>query len=237
MAYGTDTVKKVDKIFGPGNQYVTAAKSMVSIDPDGCAIDMPAGPSEALVIADSSANSKFIVADLLSQAEHGSDSQVILLSDSEDLLTKVEKEINTQLQLLPRKEIAKASLQKSLLIKSDSIDEMLRFSNDYAPEHLIIHLENARQYLEKITNAGSIFLGGYSPESVGDYASGTNHSLPTYGYAKSFSGVNLLSFMKSVTYQELSQAGLQAIGQSVIEMASAEKLEAHANAVRLRLNE
>lgn len=236
MAYGTDEIKKVDKIFGPGNQYVTAAKSLVSIDPDGCAIDMPAGPSEVLVIADENANPKYIAADLLSQAEHGADSQVILLSKDGELLDAVEKEIAQQLEQLPRKEITKAALKNSLLIKCESIGEMLEFSNAYAPEHLILQLDDPKSYLERIHNAGSIFLGGYSPESVGDYASGTNHSLPTYGYARSFSGVNVLSFMKSITYQELSPEGLSEIGPSVIEMAAAEKLEAHANSVRIRLN-
>jgi histidinol dehydrogenase len=213
------------------------AKSLVSIDPAGCAIDMPAGPSEVLIIADENANSKFVAADLLSQAEHGPDSQVILLSDCDEVLTKVESEVKKQLQLLPRKEIISASLKFSLLIKCEAIDEMIRFSNEYAPEHLIIHLDEAKKYLKEISNAGSIFLGGYSPESAGDYSSGTNHSLPTYGYANAFSGVNLLSFMKSITYQELTKDGLKLIASSVIEMAKAEKLEAHANAVRIRLNE
>lgn len=236
MAYGTENINKVDKIFGPGNQYVTTAKTIVSIDPDGCAIDMPAGPSEVLVIADENANPKFVAADLLSQAEHGADSQVILLSTNDKILEEVEKEIDMQLKELPRKGIAAKALGNSLLIKCESIEEMFEYSNAYAPEHLILHLENSKSHLHRISNAGSVFLGGYSPESVGDYASGTNHSLPTYGYAKSFSGVNVLSFMKGITYQELSPEGLTEIGPSVIEMATAEKLDAHANSVRVRLN-
>jgi len=236
MAYGTEKISKVDKIFGPGNQYVTAAKTLVSIDPNGCSIDMPAGPSEVLVISDENSNPKFVAADLLSQAEHGADSQVILLSTDDKLLEEVEKEIEEQLKELPRKEIALAALGNSLLIKCESVEEMFEYSNAYAPEHLILQLANPKSHLHRISNAGSVFLGGYSPESVGDYASGTNHSLPTYGYAKSFSGVNVLSFMKGITYQELTPEGLNEIGPNVIEMATAEKLDAHANSVRVRLN-
>ncbi len=236
MAYGVDKIKKVDKIFGPGNQYVTAAKSLISIDPEGCSIDMPAGPSEVLVIADETANPKFAAADLLSQAEHGTDSQVILLSTKYDLLGKIEAEIVEQLSQLPRKEIAKKALKNSLLIKSNTIEEAIEFSNDYAPEHLILQIKDSKKYLPKIQNAGSVFLGNYSPESVGDYASGTNHSLPTYGYAKTYSGVNLLSFMKGITYQEISQEGLQSLGKTVMDLANAEGLKAHSNAVEVRLN-
>lgn len=236
MAYGVDKIKKVDKIFGPGNQYVTAAKSLISIDPEGCSIDMPAGPSEVLVIADETANPKFAAADLLSQAEHGTDSQVILLSTKYDLLGKIEAEIVEQLSQLPRKEIARKALKNSLLIKSNTIEEAIEFSNDYAPEHLILQIKDSKKYLPKIQNAGSVFLGNYSPESVGDYASGTNHSLPTYGYAKTYSGVNMLSFMKGITYQEISQEGLQSLGKTVMDLANAEGLKAHSNAVEVRLN-
>jgi len=236
MAYGVDKIKKVDKIFGPGNQYVTAAKSLISIDPDGCSIDMPAGPSEVLVIADETANPKFAAADLLSQAEHGADSQVILISTYDDFLNKIDFEIAEQLSQLPRKEIAKKALKNSLLIKSNTIEEAIEFSNDYAPEHLILQIKDSKKYLPKIQNAGSVFLGNYSPESVGDYASGTNHSLPTYGYAKTYSGVNLLSFMKGITYQEISQEGLQSLGKTVMDLANAEGLKAHSNAVEVRLN-
>ncbi|MCZ7601349.1 MAG: histidinol dehydrogenase [Melioribacteraceae bacterium] len=237
MAYGTEEVKKVDKVFGPGNQFVTAAKSLVSIDPDGCAIDMPAGPSEVLIIADDSANSKFAAADLLSQAEHGIDSQVILISTSQKIIDEVELEVIKQLEKLPRKEIAEKALEKSLLLKCDSIENAISFSNNYAPEHLILQIENANSFLKQVQNAGSVFLGNYTPESAGDYASGTNHSLPTYGYAKTFSGVNLLSFMKGITYQSLSKEGIINIGKTVIDMANAEGLKAHANAVEVRLND
>jgi histidinol dehydrogenase len=237
MAYGTEEVKKVDKVFGPGNQFVTAAKSLVSIDPDGCAVDMPAGPSEVLIIADDSANSKFAAADLLSQAEHGIDSQVILISTSQKIIDEVELEVIKQLEKLPRKEIAEKALEKSLLLKCDSIENAISFSNNYAPEHLILQIENANSFLKQVQNAGSVFLGNYTPESAGDYASGTNHSLPTYGYAKTFSGVNLLSFMKGITYQSLSKEGIINIGKTVIDMANAEGLKAHANAVEVRLND
>lgn len=237
MAYGTMQIHKVDKIYGPGNQYVTAAKSLVSIDPDGCAIDMPAGPSEVLIIADGSANPKFAAADLLSQAEHGKDSQVIFIAISQKIIEEVESEVIKQLEKLLRKEIAEKALEKSLLLKCDSIGDAIRFSNDYAPEHLILQVKEAEKYLDQIENAGSIFLGNYTPESVGDYASGTNHSLPTYGYAKSFSGVNVLSFMKGITYQTLTKEGINNIGKTVISMAEAEGLTAHANAVEVRLND
>ena len=235
MAYGTNKIKKVDKIFGPGNQYVAAAKALVSIDPNGCAIDMIAGPSEVLVIADGSANPKFIAADLLSQAEHGNDSQVILCSTNKGLAEKVIKEIKVQIEELPRKSFVEKSLENSFAIIFNKIDEAIDFSNSYAPEHLILNIKSAKSYLSKIQNAGSVFIGKYSPESVGDYASGTNHSLPTYGYAKSTGGVSVEQFMKGITFQELSKEGLESISTTVIELANAEKLQAHANAVKIRL--
>jgi histidinol dehydrogenase len=235
MAYGAEGVDKVDKIFGPGNQYVTAAKALVSMDPLGCSIDMPAGPSEVLVIADEYADAGFVAVDLLSQAEHGADSQVILISTSRDFANKVEEEVKVQLDELPRKELAEKSLSKSLILIAENVGEAFQFSNKYAPEHLILQIKEAKTYLGKVKNAGSVFIGSLSPESVGDYASGTNHSLPTYGYARSYSGVNLLSFMKGITYQELSDEGIKNIGASVIKMAEAEQLDAHANAVKLRL--
>lgn len=237
MAYGTEEIKKVDKVFGPGNQFVTAAKTFVSIDPDGCAIDMPAGPSEVLIISDETANPKYAAADLLSQAEHGSDSQVIFISTNQELIDWVEDEVASQLINLPRKEIAEKALADGLLIKCDSLEEAIEFSNEYAPEHLILQTIDADSILKQIQNAGSVFLGNYTPESVGDYASGTNHSLPTYGYAKTFSGVNLLSFMKGITYQSISKEGIINIGKTVIDMANAEDLKAHANAVEVRLND
>ncbi|GBD89767.1 histidinol dehydrogenase [bacterium BMS3Abin04] len=235
MAYGTNKIKKVDKIFGPGNQYVAAAKALVSIDPNGCAIDMIAGPSEVLVIADGSANPKFIAADLLSQAEHGNDSQVILCSTNKGLAEKVIKEIKVQIEKLPRKSFVEKSLENSAAIIFNKTDDAINFSNSYAPEHLILNIKSAKSYLSKIQNAGSVFIGKYSPESVGDYASGTNHSLPTYGYAKSTGGVSVEQFMKGITFQELSKEGLESISTTVIELANAEKLQAHANAVKIRL--
>lgn len=235
MAYGTESVNKVHKIFGPGNQFVTAAKTLVSNDPKGCLIDMPAGPSEVLVIADESADASFVAADLLSQAEHGSDSQVILLTTIEKLAAEVVKEVKAQLEMLPRSKTAKQCLENSFILIVDTVEEAIYFSNDYAPEHLIVNVANAEKYLSMIQNAGSVFLGAYSPESVGDYASGTNHSLPTYGYAKAIGGVSVESFMKAITFQKLSKKGLQNISQTVIKMAEAEKLDAHAKAVKVRL--
>jgi len=235
MAYGTKETKKVDKIFGPGNQFVTAAKLLASIDVEGCAIDMPAGPSEVLVIADDTANPAFVASDLLSQAEHGVDSQVILLTFSNNFATSVFVEVEKQLKDLPRKEIARQSLKNSFVLICKSLDEAISFSNNYAPEHLILHLNNAEDCKEKIVNAGSVFLGHYSPESVGDYASGTNHSLPTYGYAKSFGGVSVESFMKSITVQQLTKEGLQCIAPTVTTLAETEMLLAHKNAVTVRL--
>lgn len=235
IASGCEEVKKVDKIFGPGNQFVTAAKLLVSIDVEGCAIDMPAGPSEVLVIADEFANASFIASDLLSQAEHGADSQVVLLAFSKTFADSVLAEVEKQLTELSRKEIVTQSLKNSFVLICDNLDEAISFSNDYAPEHLILHLKDAENFRAKITNAGSVFLGEYSTESVGDYASGTNHSLPTYGYAKSFGGVSVESFMKSITFQQLTKEGLQGIAPTVTILAETEMLSAHMNAVTIRL--
>ena len=235
MAFGTETILKVDKIFGPGNQYVTKAKELVQ--QFGVAIDMPAGPSEVLVIANSTSNPAFVAADLLSQAEHGADSQVILLSDSQSVLTDSLNEIEKQLADLPRNEVAKKALENSKAILFNSIDECLNFSNEYAPEHLIFATKSADAYLDKIINAGSVFIGNYSCESAGDYASGTNHTLPTSGYAKSYSGVSLDSFVKKITFQKLSKVGIKGIGNAIELMAEAEGLFAHKNAVSLRLKE
>lgn len=235
MAYGTKNINKVDKIFGPGNQFVSAAKALVSIDPNGCAIDMIAGPSEVLIIADETANPEYIASDLLSQAEHGNDSQVILCSTSLDLGKKVIEEIEIQSGHLERKELIHKSLENSLVIIFNSIDEAIEFSNLYAPEHLILNINKAQLKLKEIKNAGSVFVGPYSPESVGDYASGTNHSLPTYGYAKSIGGVAVEQFMKGITFQKLTKKGLANISKTVVELAETEKLQAHANAVKIRL--
>ncbi len=236
MAYGTKSIKKVDKIFGPGNQYVTAAKAIVSTDLNGCSIDMLAGPSEVLIIADESAKPSFIASDLLSQAEHGVDSQVILLTTSEKIVRLVKEEINIQLKFLPRKKIISGSLKNSFTLVVSSIEEAIDFSNCYAPEHLIINTKNAAKYVSKIYNAGSVFLGGYAPESAGDYASGTNHSLPTYGYAKSIGGVSIESFIKNISIQKITKQGLDNLSSSIIKLAELEKLEAHSNAVKIRLN-
>lgn len=233
MAYGTATVPAVYKIFGPGNQYVTCAKQMVQRN--GIAIDMPAGPSEVCVLADDTAQPTYVAADLLSQAEHGPDSQVLLVSTSMDVTSAIIKETTAQLALLPRKDVAAKALDNSKAIIVKDITEATALINEYAPEHLIISCKNDEQIAETITNAGSVFLGNYSPESVGDYASGTNHTLPTNGYAKAYSGVSVDSFVKKITYQKLSRDGLHAIANTVIQMAEAEGLEAHANAVRLRI--
>ena len=232
MAYGTQSVPKVYKIFGPGNQYVTAAKQMVSLK--DVAIDMPAGPSEVEVLADDTANPVFVASDLLSQAEHGVDSQAILVTTSEALAEKVMKEVVVQLAQLPRKEIAEKSVANSKIFIVKNMDEAVALSNAYAPEHLIISAEGYREIAERIDNAGSIFLGHYTPESAGDYASGTNHTLPTNGYAKAYSGVNLDSFRKKITYQEITKEGLERIGDAIEIMASNEQLFAHQNAVILR---
>jgi len=235
LAYGDKKIPGVSKILGPGNQYVTAAKLLVSIDPDGCAIDMPAGPSELLVIADETANPAFVAADLLSQAEHGTDSQVILITDSRTFLKRVDAEIKKQLRLIPRKEYAAVALKNSFTLLVDNIEEGIDFSNLYAPEHLIINVKNPNKYKSKVKNAGSVFFGNFSPESAGDYASGTNHSLPTYGFAKTFGGVTVESFMKPVTFQSLSAEGLKNISETIITLAETEDLTAHKKAVEIRL--
>lgn len=235
LTFGTETIDKVDKIFGPGNQYVTAAKQ--TAQNFGVAIDMPAGPSEVLVIADETSVPKYIAADLLSQAEHGIDSQVILLTNNENTLSETIQELEKQLAVLPRKEFASKALENSRGIILKSIDECVSFSNIYAPEHLIFACENAKNYTDKIINAGSVFLGNYSCESAGDYASGTNHTLPTNGYAKNYSGVSLDSFIKKITFQELTKEGLLTIGPAIELMAEAEELFAHKNAVSIRLTD
>lgn len=237
MAFGTETVPKVDKIFGPGNQYVTAAKMLLQNSEAQISIDMPAGPSEVLVIADSTANPAYVAADLLSQAEHGEDSQVVLISISGFNLENLNKELSSQLEQIPRKEIAKKALDQSFVIEVKNIDEAFRFSNEYAPEHLILNVNEAEDLADKIINAGSVFLGNLTPESVGDYASGTNHTLPTYGYAKMYSGVNLAAFQKSITMQTVTEEGLQNIGPTVETLAELEKLDAHKNAVSVRLKQ
>lgn len=235
MAFGTESVPAVSKIFGPGNQYVTVAKQMVSRV--GVAIDMPAGPSEVLIMADSTANPAFVAADLLSQAEHGADSQVILLTDSEPILDAVNVEISKQLAELPREAFATKALSNSKAIVLNNTEEMLAFSNLYAPEHLILAIKNFESIAEGVINAGSVFLGNYTPESAGDYASGTNHTLPTNGYARAYSGVSLDSFIKKITFQHITPTGLQNIGNTIEVMAEAEGLQAHKNAVSIRLKE
>lgn len=233
MAYGTESVPKVYKIFGPGNQYVMAAKQQVSLH--DVAIDMPAGPSEVEVLADESANPAFVAADLLSQAEHGVDSQVVLITTSEALVSAVEEEVQRQLALLPRMEIASKSLVNSKLILVKDMDEAISMTNEYAPEHLIIETRNYMELAEKVVNAGSVFLGSLTPESAGDYASGTNHTLPTNGYAKAYSGVSLDSFIRKITFQEITREGILNIGPAIEVMASNEQLDAHKNAVSVRL--
>jgi histidinol dehydrogenase len=233
MAYGTDSVPQVYKIFGPGNQYVTCAKQLIQAE--GISIDMPAGPSEVCILADDTANPAFIVADLLSQAEHGPDSQVVLVTDSFAIIDAVRNEIDKQVSPLARKEIAMQALENSRLIFMESIEEGMDLVNEYAPEHLIICCRNEEAMADRVINAGSVFLGNYSPESAGDYASGTNHALPTNGYAKSYSGVSTDSFVKKITYQRLTKEGLNNIGGTIITMAVAEGLQAHANAVTIRL--
>lgn len=234
MAYGTESIPKVSKIFGPGNSYVTAAKQLVSLK--DVAIDMPAGPSEVEVIADDKADASFIAADLLSQAEHGPDSQVLLLTTSARLLAEVQKEVERQTALLPRCQIAGKALENSRLVLLSNMDEVLEMSNEYAPEHLIIHTADAEQLAERVVNAGSVFIGEWSPESAGDYASGTNHTLPTSGYAKAYSGVNIDSFLRKITFQQLSREGLDRLGPTVQTMAAGESLDAHKNAVTIRLS-
>jgi histidinol dehydrogenase len=234
MAYGTESIPKVYKIFGPGNQYVTCAKQLVN--KNGTAIDMPAGPSELAVIADETCIPPFVAADLLSQAEHGEDSQVILISTNEKIISEIKLEVYKQLDLLPRKKIATKALENSKAFLVKEISEAIDLINEYAPEHLIIACKNDEELAEKIINAGSIFLGNYSCESAGDYASGTNHALPTNGYAKAYSGVSLDSFVKKITVQKITQQGINAIGEAIELMAEAEGLQAHKNAVTIRLN-
>jgi histidinol dehydrogenase len=235
MAYGTETVPKVYKIFGPGNQYVTAAKQLVSLK--DVAIDMPAGPSEVEVLADETANPAFVASDLLSQAEHGVDSQSILITTNEELIEKVLEEINIQLAELPRKEFAQKALEHSKIILVKTLEEAVEMTNEYAPEHLIIATRYFKGVAENIINAGSVFLGNYTPESAGDYASGTNHTLPTNGHAKAYSGVNLDSFLRKVTFQEITKEGLTNLSNAIILMAENEELQAHSNAVKIRLFE
>ncbi len=234
MAFGTETIPSVSKIFGPGNQYVTKAKQLIS--QEGIAIDMPAGPSEVLVIADEVADPSFIAADLLSQAEHGADSQVVLATTNSNLVSKVLKEIEKQLAVLPRKELAIEALNNSLSLVFENNQDLIDFVNEFAPEHLIINTKDCDQLSDQIVNAGSIFLGPYTPEAAGDYASGTNHTLPTNGFAKAFGGVSLESFMKYITIQKISKAGIDILGPIVEEMAEAEQLKGHAEAVRVRRN-
>lgn len=235
MAYGTETVPKVAKIFGPGNSWVTCAKTLVSTDPAGAAIDMPAGPSEVLVIADQSASAEFVASDLLAQAEHGVDSQVILVTTSSDLGTQVADQIENQLQQLSRADIARGALDNSRIIVVDDILTAINVSNRYAPEHLILQVDEPRDRLAEIRNAGSIFVGPWTPESVGDYCSGTNHVLPTYGFARTYSGLGVDQFMRQMTVQELTREGLENLGAAVISLAGLEGLDAHAAAVTRRL--
>lgn len=235
MAFGTETVPKTYKIFGPGNQFVMAAKQLVSIN--DVSIDMPAGPSEVLVVADETSNPSFVASDLLSQAEHGVDSQVVLVANNSNTIKKIKAEIEIQVEKLPRKETVIKALSNSIFIVLEDIKQQIDLINEYAPEHLIISTENYSEISEQIINAGSIFLGEFTPESAGDYASGTNHTLPTNGWARSYSGVNLDSFMRKITFQEISKEGLKNIGPAIEKMAAAEQLHAHKNAVTLRLKE
>jgi histidinol dehydrogenase len=235
MTFGTKTIPKVYKIFGPGNQFVTVAKQFAT--QFGVAIDMPAGPSELLIVADESANASFVASDLLSQAEHGADSQVILVSTSKKMMEEVEVEINAQISVLPRKAIAEKAIKNSKLIYVENDEIALDLINEYGPEHFIICSKNEDYFVDNIVNAGSVFIGNYTPESAGDYASGTNHTLPTNGYAKNYSGVNLDSFQKAMTFQKISQGGIQNIGKAIEIMAEAEGLQAHKNAVSLRLKD
>lgn len=235
LAYGTESISKVDKILGPGNQYVTCAKMLLQLSDALISIDMPAGPSELLVIADDTADPEFVAADLLSQAEHGADSQVVLVTPSQKLADETQTELIKQLESLPRKDFTKKALENSFVLLTESIEQAVEFSNKWAPEHLILSFDNAADYTGKISNAGSVFTGHWTPESAGDYASGTNHTLPTSGYARMYSGVSLDSFLKFVTFQEISQAGLQALGKTIETMATSENLDAHRLAVSKRL--
>ena len=234
MAYGTQSVPRVWKIFGPGNTWVTTAKQLVSLD--GVAIDMPAGPSEVCIVADSTANPRFVAADLLSQAEHGADSQVLLISDTEKLINEVKGALEIQLNQLPRHDFARQSLKNSHAILVKDLHQALIWSNAYAPEHLILAVENPESWAAQVTDAGSVFLGHFTPESAGDYASGTNHTLPTGGYARAYAGVSLDSFLKKITFQQITPAGLSQIAQTIMTMAKAEGLEAHARAVEIRID-
>jgi histidinol dehydrogenase len=235
MAYGTESVPKVYKIFGPGNQYVMCAKQQVSLH--DVAIDMPAGPSEVCVLADETSRPAFVAADLLSQAEHGADSQVLLITTSAELISAVQEELTRQLDLLPRAEIARKALENSKIVLVRTADEMMELSNDYAPEHLIIETKDYMQMAAKVINAGSVFLGHWTPESAGDYASGTKHTLPTHGYAVAYNGVNLDSHMRKVTFQHITPEGVSHIGPAVACMAQGEMLDAHSNAMTLRMDE
>jgi histidinol dehydrogenase len=235
MAYGTESIKKVDKIFGPGNQYVTAAKQLVQLE--GTAIDMPAGPSEVCVLADQTSNPAFLAADLLSQAEHGPDSQVLLVTTSLKILNDTIEQLNIQVKSLPRNQIAQKSLENSRAVLLENMDDALSLVNAYAAEHLIIASDDAEHIADKVVNAGSVFLGNLTPESAGDYASGTNHTLPTNGHARAYSGVSVDSFVRKITFQKITHEGIRLLGPTIIEMAQAEKLDAHANAVKIRLNQ
>jgi histidinol dehydrogenase len=235
MAYGTQTIPKVDKVFGPGNAWVTAAKMLCANDPNGAALDLPAGPSEVLVIADESARSEFIAADLLAQAEHSSDAQVVFVTISERLAEDVIGELETQMRRLNRESTLRASIEHSRIFVVPSLEAAFELSNQYAPEHLIVQVENPREWLPRIRNAGSVFLGMWTPETMGDYCSGTNHVLPTYGFARAYSGLSLWDFMKRITIQELSAEGLKDLGPTAVTIAELEGLDAHANAVQVRL--
>lgn len=235
MAYGTRTIPKVDKVFGPGSAWVTAAKLLCANDPAGAALDLPAGPSEVLVIADDSARAEFVAADLLAQAEHSSDAQVVLVTTSETLAREVTIELERQMQRLGREDTLRASIDHSRLFLVDTLEEAFEVSNAYAPEHLIVQVRDARRWLDRVRNAGSVFLGFWTPETMGDYCSGTNHVLPTYGFARAYSGLSLMDFMKRITVQELTAAGLQDLGPTAVDIAQLEGLDAHANAVQVRL--
>jgi histidinol dehydrogenase len=235
MAYGTQTVPKVDKIFGPGNAWVTAAKMQVANDPDGAAFDLPAGPSEVLVIADETARAEFVAADLLAQAEHSADAQAVLVTTSATLAAGTANQIETQMQRLARIDTVRKSIEHARLFVVDTLDTAIELSNTYAPEHLILQVESARDWLPKVRNAGSVFLGAWTPETMGDYCSGTNHVLPTYGFARAYSGLSLHDFVKRMTVQELTSDGLRELGPTAITLAALEGLDAHANAVRIRL--
>lgn len=234
MAYGTETIPKVDKIFGPGNQYVTAAKMLVSTNPEGAAIDMPAGPTELLVVADGAARADFVAADLLSQAEHGTDSQVVLVCTDAQKIDEITTEVKQQLKLLSRQQIAEKALDNSFNVVVKNLDEALDFANQYSPEHLILNVKDPQELVKKVINAGSVFLGAYSPESAGDYASGTNHALPTYGYARTYSGVSVASFQKRITFQQLTPEGVKNIASTVQIIAEQEGLTAHKRAMEIR---